>query len=170
MGEKLNLELASPSAPAPASSVKIGFLVDGAWSIADLNNGLGWIWYGLQGEIILRGAGNHPRRLCSFHSEIEALTWAMECLRNHNDQPAFGIDCQDILRMIVKLEEWQNFSAEIKEFVHLWNSYPGFSLSFVPRATTIQVDCLARLARSSSMSVNFLGCSILVRFVTPPQV
>ena len=55
--------------------------IDGSWKDNDLFSGQGWysILPGFDG---LLGARNVRACLSPLHSEVEALIWAMECMKN----------------------------------------------------------------------------------------
>ncbi|XP_056848447.1 uncharacterized protein LOC130498828 [Raphanus sativus] len=55
--------------------------IDGSWKDKDISSGQGW-YSTLEGFDSLMGARNVRASLSPLHSEVEALIWAMECMRN----------------------------------------------------------------------------------------
>ena len=52
------------------------------------------------------GARNVRDTLYPLHAEMEALLWAMECMRNlRKFQVTFAMDCFQMVKMVSKLEE-----------------------------------------------------------------
>ena len=55
--------------------------MDGSWKENDIFSGQGW-YSTLEGFEGLMGARNVRASLSPLHAEMEALLWAMECMRN----------------------------------------------------------------------------------------
>ena len=64
-------------------------------------------WYStMEGFDGLMGARNVRTSLSPLHSEVEALIWAMECMRNLRQfQVTFATDCSQLVKMISEPEE-----------------------------------------------------------------
>ena len=67
--------------------------------------GQGW-FSTLEGFDGLMGARNVRTPLSPFHAEMEALLWAMECMRNLRQfQVTFAADCSQLVKMVSEPEE-----------------------------------------------------------------
>ncbi|CAA7026517.1 unnamed protein product [Microthlaspi erraticum] len=145
-------------------------LVDGSWHQKHVYSGYGWVWINPDGSQNMLGLHNQPRRLSPLHTELEPLLWAMQCALHHSTIQAFGTDCQDVIKMIHKPEDWPKFLTELLEFKRLRSSVTSFSIIYVPRNFVCKADHLARLARSFVRPLLFIGCSIPEWVITPTQV
>ena len=90
-------------------------MIDGSWTHDALYSGYGWIWKTSGGTTQLLGARNQRRRISPLLSELEALSWAMECMLQLSTCQAFGTDCKDLISMIQDPGAWSNFSPELDE-------------------------------------------------------
>ena len=78
---------------------------DGSWKEGDSFSGQGWLST-LEGFDGLLGARNVRASLSPLHAEIEALLWAMECMRNLRQfQVRFATDCSQLVKMVSEPEE-----------------------------------------------------------------
>ena len=79
--------------------------IDSSWKDKDL---FSWqSWYSTLPRFDgLLGARNVRAYLSPLHSEVEALIWAMECMKNLRQfQITFATDCSQLLKMVSKPEE-----------------------------------------------------------------
>ncbi|XP_010513288.1 PREDICTED: uncharacterized protein LOC104789255 [Camelina sativa] len=132
--------------------------VDGSWKATEPHSGLGW-WCGdSEHQTLVMGARCQRRSASPLHSELEALLWAMECIRSRGiDCRRFETDSAELLAMVQAPEEWPIFSTLLEEFQVLSASLPLFSLIKIPRTSNMKADCLARSSRvllSESSFVN----------------
>ena len=139
-------------------------MIDGSWTHGALFSGYGWTWITDQGITHLLGARNQRRRISPLHSELEALSWAMECMLQLSTCQAFGNDCKDLVSMIQDPGAWPNFSTELKELMKLKSRFVDFSIVFIPPSKNVLSDSLAKIARSFHRYMYYIGCSILVWF------
>ena len=73
---------------------------DGSWKENDFFSGQGW-YNTLEGFDGLIGARNVRANLSPLHAEMEALLWAMECMRNLRQyQVTFATDCSQLVTMV----------------------------------------------------------------------
>ena len=78
---------------------------DGSWKDKDPFSGQGWLST-LPGFDGLLGAKNVRACLSPLHSEMEALIWAMECMKNLRQfQVTFATDCSQLVKMVLEPEE-----------------------------------------------------------------
>ena len=78
---------------------------DGSWKDKDLFSGQGWFSTLPRFDGLLR-ARNVRACLSSLHSEMEALIWAMECMRNLRQfQVTFATDYFQLMKMVSEPEE-----------------------------------------------------------------
>ena len=79
--------------------------IDGSWKDKDLFSGQCW-FSTLPGFDGLLGAMNVRACLSPLHAEIEALIWAMECMKNLRQfQVTFATDCSQLVKMVSEPEE-----------------------------------------------------------------
>ncbi|XP_010469706.1 PREDICTED: uncharacterized protein LOC104749719 [Camelina sativa] len=122
--------------------------VDGSWKATEPHSGLGW-WCGDgENQTLVMGAKCHRRSASPLYSELEALLWAMECIRSRGiDYRRFETDSAELLAMVQVPEEWPAFSTLLEEFQALSASMPSFTLIKIPRTSNVKADCLARSSR-----------------------
>ena len=78
---------------------------DGSWKDKDLFSGQGWFstlpgFDGLLGEMNVRAS------LSPLHAEMDALIWAMECMKNLRQfRVMFATDCSQLVKMVSEPEE-----------------------------------------------------------------
>ena len=79
--------------------------IDGSWKENDIFSGHGW-FSTLEWFDGLMGARNVRASLSPLHAEMEALLWAMECMRNlRQSQVTFATDCSQLVKMVSEPEE-----------------------------------------------------------------
>ena len=77
----------------------------GSWKEGDTFSGQGW-YNTLEGFDGLLGARNVRASLSPLHAEMEALLWAMVCMRNLRQfQVTFATDCSQLVKMVSEPEE-----------------------------------------------------------------
>ncbi|KAF2540791.1 hypothetical protein F2Q68_00031054 [Brassica cretica] len=81
------------------------------------------------GKIQLTGTRNIRRRETTLHSELEALSWAMESLLQHFDCQRFGTDCKYLIAMVNDPQAWPNFSTELEVIQIHKMCFPDFKIS-----------------------------------------
>ena len=123
-------------------------MIDGSWTHDELFSGYGWTWITSRGITQLLGARNQRRRISPLHSELDALSWAMECMLQLSTCHAFGTDYKDLVSMIQDPGAWPNFSTELKELMKLKSRFTDFSIFFIPRSENVSSDLLAKIAKS----------------------
>ena len=79
--------------------------IDASWKNQDVYSGQRW-YTTLEGFDGLMGAMNTKKTSHSpFHSEIEAIIWAMECMRNLRQFTVkFVTDCSQLIKMVSEAE------------------------------------------------------------------
>ena len=79
--------------------------IDCSWKDKEQFSGQGW-YITLAGFDGLLGAQNVRASLSPLHSEVEALIWAMECMRNLRQfHVTFATDCSQLVKIVSKPEE-----------------------------------------------------------------
>ena len=120
---------------------------DGSWKDKDLYSGQGW-YSTLEGFDGLMGTRNVRASLSPLHAEIDALIWAMECMKNlHQFQVTFATDCSQLVKMVSELEEWPAFEVYLEDIKVLMGSFRNTKIIHVPRTENSRADSLARSAR-----------------------
>jgi len=108
----------------------------------------------LEGFNGLLGARNVRASLSPLHAEMEALLWAMECMRNLRQfQVTFATDCSQLVKMVSEPEEWPAFANYLDDIKILKESFSRSELIYVPRTHNSKADSLARSARKQSSFV-----------------
>ena len=70
------------------------------------------------------GVRNVRASLSHLHAEMEALLWAMECMRNlHHFKVTFAMDCSQLVKMVSEQEEWSSFASYLEDFKILKESF-----------------------------------------------
>ena len=78
---------------------------DGSWKEHDCLSGQGW-YSTLEGFDGLMGARNVYACLSSLYAEVEALVWAMECMRNLRQTfVTFATDCFQLVKIVSEPKE-----------------------------------------------------------------
>ena len=62
------------------ASISQTYMIDGSWTSDALSSGYGWAWTNSSRVTQLLGARNQRRRTSPLHSELNALSWVMECM------------------------------------------------------------------------------------------
>jgi len=126
---------------------------DGSWKEGVSFSGQGWLST-LEGFDGLLGARNVRASLSPLHAEIEALLWAMECMRNLRQfQVTFATDCSQLVKMVSEPEEWPAFANYLEDITILKESFIRADIIYVPRTQNSKADSLARSARKQSSFV-----------------
>ena len=121
--------------------------IDGSWKDKELFSGQSW-YSTLPGFDGLLGARNVRACLSPLHSEVEALIWAMECMKNLRQfQVTFATDCSQLVKMVSEPEEWPAFESYLKDIKFLQGSFFNSDIVHVPRTENQRADNLARSAR-----------------------
>ncbi len=121
--------------------------IDGSWKDKDLFSGQGW-YSTLPGFDGLLGARNVRACLSPLHSEVEALIWAMECMKNLRQfQVTFATDCSQLVKMVSEPEEWPAFESYLEDIKLLKRSFLNSDIVHVSRMANLRADSLARSAR-----------------------
>ncbi|XP_033128225.1 uncharacterized protein LOC117125827 [Brassica rapa] len=120
---------------------------DGSWKENDNFSGQGW-FSTLEGFAGLMGARNVRTSLSPLHAEMEALLWAMECMRNLRQfQVTFATDCSQLVKMVSEPEEWPAFASYLEDIKVLKESFLQSEIVHVSRTQNSRADSLARSAR-----------------------
>ena len=137
---------------------------DGSWKIQELFSGQGW-YSTLEGFDGLMGARNTRASQSLLHSEIEALIWAMECMRNLRQFTAtFATDCSQLVKMASEPEEWPAFASNLEDIKLLKESFTSSELIYIPRTHNVRADSLARSASRQSSFVVYMDAELPVWF------
>ena len=106
--------------------------IDGSWKDKEQYSGQGWYSI-LEGFDGLLDARNIRASLSPLHSEMEALIWAMECMRNlHQYQVTFATDCSQLVKMVSEPEEWPAFESYLEDIKMLKTCFLVSEIIHVP--------------------------------------
>lgn len=96
---------------------------NGSWK--EKNTFLRQGWYNtLEGFNGLMGAKNTRASLFPLHSEIEALIWAMESMRNLRQfHVTFARECSQLVKLISESKEWPTFATYLEDIQTLKESF-----------------------------------------------
>ncbi|KAF3575047.1 hypothetical protein F2Q69_00059273 [Brassica cretica] len=113
-------------------------------------------------------AGNEAWMGSPLHAEAEGIIWAMQEARERGfDDIMFVSDCQQLINLACKEEEWPSIAAELDE-IKLWRSkFNNVALSFVPRSDNFRADSLAKGGRSRAQCFSYVNS--LVPFWPAPE-
>ena len=100
---------------------------------------------------------------------MEYMLQVMEYMLQVLTCQSFGTDCKDLISMIKDPGACPKFSIEPEEFMKLKTKFTEFSIVFVLRLENVSSNSLAMIARSFHRALYYIGCSVLVRFLRPPQ-
>ena len=79
---------------------------------------------------------------------MEAILWAMECMRNLRQfQVTFATDCSQLVNMVSEPEEWPAFTYYLEDFKTLKESFMRSEIIHVPQTLNTMADSLARRDR-----------------------
>ena len=121
--------------------------IDGSLKDKELFSGQGW-YSTLPGFDGLLGARNVRAGLSPLHSEMEALIWAMECMKSLRQfQVTFATNCSQLVKMVSEPEEWPTFESYLEDIKLLRRSFHNSDIVHVPRTENRRADILARSAR-----------------------
>lgn len=103
---------------------------------------------GLMGAINTRGS------LSPLHSEIEALSWTIECMRNLRQfHLTFAINYSQLIKMVSEPEEWPAFESYLEDIRILKGSFNHLKIIHIPRTQNTKTDSLVRRAMQQSFHV-----------------
>ncbi|XP_013732780.1 uncharacterized protein LOC106436367 [Brassica napus] len=132
---------------------------DASWTGEKEGCGLGFIaleenkpsLYGARG-----GSAKTP-----LHAEANGLIWAMQEMTKLGLQVMhFETDCEQLVNIINREEDWPALAMEIDEIKDFTRSFTEFSVSFIPRVLNIRADGLAKGARSRALQFPYVdGCA-----------
>jgi len=137
---------------------------DGSWKENDTFSGQGW-YSTLVGFDGLMGAGNVRASLSPLHAEMEALIWAMECMRNLRQfQVTFATDSSPLVKMVSEPDEWPAFASYLEDLKTLKASFLRSEIIYVPRTQNTKADSLARSARTQPSFVVHMNADLPMWF------
>ena len=121
--------------------------IDGSWKENDGFSGQGW-FSTLEGFNGLMGARNVWASISPLHVEMEALLWAMECMRNLRQfQVTFATDCSQLVKTVSEPQEWPAFASYLEDIKVLNESFSWSEIIYVSRTQNTKADSLALCAR-----------------------
>ena len=137
---------------------------DGSWKENESFSGQGW-YITLEGFAGLMGARNVRASLTPLHAEMEALLWAMECMKNLRQfQVTFATDCSQLVKMVSEPEEWPAFASYLEDIKVLKESFLQSEIVHVPRTQNSKADSLAHSARKQPSFVVHMDQYTLIWF------
>ena len=123
-------------------------------------------WYStLAGFDGLLGAKNVRASISPLHSEVEALIWEIECMRNLRQfQVTFATDCSQLVKMVSEPEEWPAFHSYLEDIKLLKRNFLNLEIIHVPRTENQKADSSARSARKQPSFVVHMDAELPVWF------
>ena len=119
----------------------------GYWKDKDLFSGQGW-FSTLPGFDGLLGARNVRACLSPLHSELEALIWTIECMKNLRQfQVMFTTDCSQLVKILSEPKEWLTFESYLEDIKLLRRSFLNSEIIHIPRTANLKADSLAHNTR-----------------------
>ena len=111
------------------------------------------------------GARNVRATLSPLHADVDALIWAMECIRNLRQfQVTFATDCFQLVKMVSEPEEWPAFEMYLVDIKILKASFLNSEIINVPRTENSRADNLARNVRKQLSSIVHMDAELPVWF------
>ena len=108
----------------------------------------------LEGFEGMMGARNTRASLSPLHSEMEALIWAMESMRNLRQyHVTFATECIQLVKMVSTPEEWPAFANYLDDIKILQESFHHSKIIHIPKTLNTKADSLARSARKQTSFV-----------------
>ena len=103
-----------------------------------------------EGEVvILQGQKCAPRTQAPINAEASGLIWAMQETRDRGfDGVNFGSDCQQLINLIRREEEWPALAPDLDDLKFLSTCFHDVDFSYVPRDNNIRADSLVKEGRS----------------------
>ena len=96
-----------------------------------------------------------------LHSEIEALLWAMDCIRNLREfRVTFTTDCFQLVKMVSESEEWPVFRNYLEDIRTLQGSFISSEIIHVRRMKNLRTDNLVHSARKQSSFVIYMDVEL----------
>ena len=140
------------------------YFLDGSWKDKDLFSGKGW-YSTLPGFDGLLGARNIRTCLSPLHSEVEALIWTMECMKNLRQfQVTFATDYSQLVKMVSEPEEWSAYESYLEDIKLLKESFLNADIVHVTRTANLRADSLARSARKQPSFVVHMDAELPIWF------
>ena len=139
--------------------------IDGSWKDYELFSGQGWYstlprFDGLLGTINVRAC------LSPLHSEVDALIWAMESMKNLRQfQVTFATDYFQLVKMVSEPEEWPAFGSYLEDIKLLTRSFSNSYIVHVPRTKNLRADSLAQNARKQPSFVVHMDAKLPIWFI-----
>ena len=94
---------------------------------------------------------------------MEALIWAMQCMRNlHQFHVIFATDCFQLMKMVSEQEEWPAFESYMHDIRILKTSFISSEIIHVLRTENQKADSLARSARKQSSFIVHMDAELPV--------
>ena len=138
--------------------------IDGSWKDMDLFSGQGW-YITLPSFDGLLGAKNVRASLSPLHLEVEALIWAMECMKNlRHFQVTFATDCSQLVKMVSEPEEWSTVDSYMEDINLLKRSFVNSEIIHVPQTENLKEDSLAHSARKQPSFVVHMDAELPIWF------
>ena len=138
--------------------------INGSWKDKEQFSWQGW-YSTLVGFDGLPGARNVRTSLSPLHSEVGALIWAMECMRNLRQfQVTFATDCSQLVKIVSEPENWPAFDNYLEDIKLLKRSFLNSEIVHVPQTENQKADSLARSARKQPSFVVHIDVELPVWF------
>ena len=128
-----------------------------------------FLWSGLfstlEGFKDLMRVRNVHATLTPLHAEMEALLWAIECMRNLRQfQVMFATDCSQLVKIVSEPEEWPAFASYLEDIKSLKESFIRSEIIHVPITQNTKADNLACSVRRQTSFVVHMDQHLLVWF------
>lgn len=103
------------------------------------------------------GGMNQRRRISPLHSELKALSRAMEYMLQLSTCQVFGTDCKNLVSMIQ--EHGRNFQLnELKELMKLKSRFTEFSIALLLVLKVYRL--IHKIAKSFLTNIYYMCCSV----------
>lgn len=112
----------------------------------------------LDGEVpVLFGSRGILSSASPLHAEAEGVVWAMqELLKAGRREVRLESDCEQLIKLIEEEDDWPAMAPEL-EIKALSSEFIDFSIAYIPRASNIRADSLAKGGRSRVFGFPFVN-------------
>ena len=81
-----------------------------------------------------------------------------ELLKTGHREVRFESDCEQLIKLLEKEEDWPAMAPELDEIKALSSDFTEFSISHIPRSMNVCADTLAKGGRSRVFGSPFVNC------------
>ena len=93
-----------------------------------------------------------------LQAEAEGLLWAMQEILNFGRREmVFETECEQLVKLIQKKEDWPALALELDEIQALSKEFSEIYVAYIPRSLNFRADSFAKGARSCASDTAFVN-------------